>query len=162
MQSNSYASPQLLCPRPTLPPSSSLISPHFSWYDWPSEAPANVYQPERSRYPTSSSTSLFQHRDVPQAVETQHSFGNQHVSYPFKLSGHRRVMILWFISQLTSKVYPAQQGFAESVPMPLASSYLGDGHTSAPIPSFDQCPSRSTHFNIQPYSVVSQSPHKTL
>jgi len=45
LQNNSYASPdspQLLFPRLTLPP--SQISPHFPWYDWPSEAPANIYQ----------------------------------------------------------------------------------------------------------------------
>jgi len=115
-----YASPQLLCPRPTLPP--SQFSPQFSCYDWPSEAPANVYQSERSRYTSTS--------HPPQAEEIQHSFGNH---------------------QLMSK-FSTQPEFAGPVPNPLASSYLGDGYTQPfvmPVPSFDQVPTRSTHFNVR-------------
>lgn len=58
-----------------------------------------------------------------------------------------------------SKIYPAEQEFADSVCIPLASTYLADGCTrpfAAPIPSFDQSPTKSTHFNIQPYTAVSQ------
>lgn len=61
-----------------------------------------------------------------------------------------------------SKFYPGQTEFAESVPNALSSSYRWDGYTQPfvePIPPFDQCPTQSTHFNVQTgfyYTAVSQ------
>jgi hypothetical protein len=87
MHNNNYASPQFLSPRPTLPPSSSSshFSPHFSWYDWPSEAPTNVYHTETEQ--SHRYTSSISHLLPPAGEIQQHSFGNQQV----------RCLALWFI-----------------------------------------------------------------
>ena len=67
--SDPNTSPQLLCPRPTLPP--SQFSPHFSWSDWPSEPPISAYQT------CSEHTSSIPNH--PQAADSsmQHSFQGQ-------------------------------------------------------------------------------------
>jgi len=122
--SNNYASPQLLCPKPILPP--SQFSPHYAWYDWPSEAPANIYPAEQSRYTTGTS-----HLSPQTGEIVHHSFGNQQFS---KISSQ---------PELTT----------ELIPNPLTSNHLGGRYTPqpfvAPVPSFDQVPSRSTHFNFR-------------
>ena len=109
MQNYSYASPQLLSPSPAFPPSQFS---HFSWHDWPSESPANVYQADRSRYRSTSSLSR-----LPQAGEIHHCghpSGNQQVSHLFSFLNHYRRIMIWYIvhSQPTGfelrwgRVYP--------------------------------------------------------
>ena len=66
---NNYAPPQLLSPQPTLP--SSQYSSRLSWYEWPSEAPANVYQAYSEH--STSQPELYN-------VSYPHSFENQQVS----------------------------------------------------------------------------------
>ena len=79
MPSSHYAFPQLLCPKPTLPP--SQFSPHYTWYDWPSEAPANIYPAEQSHYTTTAT--LASHLPPHTGEIVQHSFGNQQVKFVY-------------------------------------------------------------------------------
>lgn len=82
--------PQLVCPRPSLLP--SQLSPHFSWDDWPSEAPANVYHAERSQLYASTSL-IFPLVPQAQTGEMKGSLRNQQVSYVFSFLFIRRILI---------------------------------------------------------------------
>ncbi|KAF8799307.1 hypothetical protein BYT27DRAFT_7201894 [Phlegmacium glaucopus] len=124
-------------PRPSLLP--SPFSHQYSWSDWPSEAPINVYQ-AYSEPSSQQHTSPLPHS--PHAAEVQllqYSFENQQA--------------------VLSKFYPAGQEFEETAPNRVSSPfhYEDSAYTQQPflasIPSFqvEQGPTQSNHWtNIQP------------
>ena len=95
---NANTSPQLLCPRPTLPP--SQFSPQFSWSDWPSEPPIGAYQTyseHTPHHPEATDTNLqlsFQNQNresYPAFVETvpgqnNSTDGEEYAQHPFSAS----------------------------------------------------------------------------
>ena len=70
------ASPQLLCPRPTVPHAQN--SPQFAWSEWPNEAPVNAYQVHSE---SSGRGYTGSNLHSPQAHETPYSYENQQVRY---------------------------------------------------------------------------------
>jgi hypothetical protein len=155
-KNTNHISSQLLSPRPTLP--SSQIPPQFSWSEWSSEAPINVYQAYSE--PTSrehSASALYS----PQATEIPYSetFENQQVRHPIT---SLVVIASSRISQSTPPFYPVAQEFAEIASNPNLrqdSGYIQQP-CSGSMPSFEEGPTQSTHSrnsNVKYYAAVSQA-----